>query len=212
MAGFPNRSDTATTTSSTTTTKSAKNPFHMEQELQRVEAASKRKEFRSSTSSTTTKSAQNINRLEQMLKKHEAYEAGEQAKAGAKAGEQASLTPRIVTTLADIVNPPSEQDQKKAEAASKRKQHARLTPPARQYRSSASLGEVGDHVKALPFIDDDPKKWPEGLERIEQRGIPMLRNRKTGKPTHVIRLGIMKGKKTSSVRNYITDNILRRQK
>lgn len=214
MAGFPNRSDTTITTSSTTTTRSAKNPFHMEGELQRVQAASKRKEPRSSTSSTTTtKSPRNNARLEQVLNKFEAAQRGkEQAEADSKAKEQASLTPRMVTTLGDLINPPTEQDLKKSEAASKGKKHASSTPADRQSSSSASLGEVGDHVQSLPFIDDDPKKWPTGLERFEQGRIPMLRNKKTLKPTHVIRLGTMKGQKTSSVRNYITTNVLRRKK
>ena len=68
---------------------------------------------------------------------------------------------------------------------------------------SSSTGDVGAHVNAKPMIEDDASKWPKDSEKFTKDGITLLRNKKTGAVTHVVRPAAMKGHKTKSARQYL---------
>lgn len=68
--------------------------------------------------------------------------------------------------------------------------------------STAQQGVFGDHAMAKPFINDEPKIWPAGLKKVFKNGIYVLENN-SGQTTHVLMSGTLKGKKTSSAREYL---------
>lgn len=99
-----------------------------------------------------------------------------------------------------------EKDLKKAQAASKGKAVERPSSSHGPSGSGQKLPAVGDLLNSRPIIGNDQKLWPKDSELVkDNRGIPMLRNKKTGALTHFVKPEKMRGRKTASVKKFLND-------
>lgn len=65
------------------------------------------------------------------------------------------------------------------------------------------MSAVGGHTNLLPIVVNDLKKWPKDSDLIkDHRGIPNLRNKKTGELMHHVKPENMKGRTTKSIQDF----------